>query len=271
MDLIHKLPRAKKSALVRVPKLMEYICLINPTEAEEYEDFHHIRRKNATMFEKPKMPKKYSLEKNCNESSRNFKVVNNSIVKTKEKKASLEKISFDSPKKRNEFIKNFQVFRFKDNVRKYSFYHQKKKTVASMETKEKTASLDKDRSPSFHDRSLTIHHPAKLKSRTIANGVRMKESSIAVESRSREQTSKSIISRRSTSIKKMEDVQGEEVEHEREDKTKKKKAVKLPIKTTRYSQQEELSNGKGRGWAVIREYLQRKIAERKLKRLMLTC
>lgn len=34
MDLIHKLPRVKRSALLRVPKLMEYICVINPTEAE---------------------------------------------------------------------------------------------------------------------------------------------------------------------------------------------------------------------------------------------
>lgn len=34
MDLIHKLPHVKKSSLLRVPKLMEYICVINPTEAE---------------------------------------------------------------------------------------------------------------------------------------------------------------------------------------------------------------------------------------------
>lgn len=88
----------------------------------------------------------------------------------------------------------------------------------------------------------------------------MKDSSLAVESRSREMTTKSIISHRSRSIKKMEDVQGEEVEHEREEKTKKKKAVKLPIKTTRYSQQEELTIGKGKGWAIVREYLLQKIA-----------
>ena len=81
-----------------------------------------------------------------------------------------------------------------------------------------------------------------------------------MESRSREMTTKSIISRRSRSIKKMEDVQGEEVEHEREEKMKKKRTVKLPIKTTRYSQQEELIMGKGKGWAVIREYLFKKIA-----------
>ena len=93
----------------------------------------HVRKKNATTFEKPKIEKKYSLEKNYNENKKSFKVVNNSIIKIKDKKNSLEKISFDSPKKRNDLIKNFQIFKFKENIRKYSFNNKaKNKTVTSL-------------------------------------------------------------------------------------------------------------------------------------------
>ena len=92
----------------------------------------HVRKKNATTFEKPKDDKKYSLEKNYNENSKKYKVVNNSIIKIKGKKNSLEKISFGSPKKLKDLIKNFQIFKFKDNIRKYSIHNKvKNKTVAS--------------------------------------------------------------------------------------------------------------------------------------------
>ncbi len=92
-----------------------------------------MRKKNATTFEKPKTLKKYSLEKNYNEHSKHFKVVNNSIIKIKDKRNSLEKILFDSPKKSNDFIKNFQIFKFKENIRKYSFNNKvKNKTVTSL-------------------------------------------------------------------------------------------------------------------------------------------
>lgn len=92
-----------------------------------------MRKKNATTFEKPKTLKKYSLDKNYNEHSKHFKVVNNSIIKIKDKRNSLEKILFDSPKKSNDFIKNFQIFKFKENIRKYSFNNKvKNKTVTSL-------------------------------------------------------------------------------------------------------------------------------------------
>ena len=73
----------------------------------------HVRKRNATTFEKPKVDKKYSLEKNYNENSKKYKVVNNSIIKIKDKKNSLEKISFGSPKKLKDYITNFQIFKFK--------------------------------------------------------------------------------------------------------------------------------------------------------------
>jgi len=92
-----------------------------------------VRKKNATTFEKPKTLKKYSLDKNYNEHSKHFKVVNNRIIKIKDKRNSLEKILFDSPKKSNDFIKNFQIFKFKENIRKYSFNNKvKNKTVTSL-------------------------------------------------------------------------------------------------------------------------------------------
>ena len=45
----------KRPALGKIPKLMEFICIMNPIETELYEDMPHVGKKNATTFEKPKV------------------------------------------------------------------------------------------------------------------------------------------------------------------------------------------------------------------------
>jgi hypothetical protein len=60
---------------------------------------------------------------------------------------------------------------------------------------------------------------------------------------------------------------GELAEQERDCKVKKKKTVALPVKVGCFSEQVNLERGVCKGWGIIREYLKKRIAERKLKKL----
>jgi hypothetical protein len=132
-ELMQNLPRLNKSALTKVPRLAEYVCLCNELDMEER------KLKIASRQTIPIHPSRKS------DQSR-------------------------GRGKRDERRDSYQFFRFNQHMRRETAYRKRNKlTVTTDDTKTKNGSLDRDNSSLDKSLTLTMIDPVKLKSQTLAS------------------------------------------------------------------------------------------------------
>lgn len=242
-ELMQNLPRLNKSALAKVPRLAEYVCLENELQKEE---------------RKLRIASRQTIPIRPNNSDRQ--------AERQRKKQGGRQGERQGERQGD----SYQFFRFNEHLRRETAYRKRKKlTVTTDDTKTKNGSQEKDNSSLDKSLTLTMIDPVKLKSQTLASNPfndstprsRVRERG-ATTNEGEFRTSRSLRKRRTTLTQ-------EELEQERDTKTKKKKAVKVEIKRSAYSQLLNPSTGAVKGWALVRQHVWGKIAERKVRKLLL--
>jgi DNA-directed RNA polymerase alpha subunit len=128
-----------------VPKLMEYICLVNPSETSKASSPDNSPTARGRML--TDIDKSQSEEENAEDSLERTNDKTR-IDMTKGIKRPQKHLEIDRSKVSASVAETIKLFRFKSSVRK--------STVFSKQKKETITSLTKDKSNSEYERSPTI-------------------------------------------------------------------------------------------------------------------